>query len=104
MKTADIAGNPRAASSPTSCTRRGLIGHLDILNDKRNWILENSRQALPALPEKLAGVGGRKFPRFYPALPASLAPRHGRIEVFFWNPRCCSTVVHTPADPAGRNL
>jgi hypothetical protein len=52
----------------------------------------------------LAGVGGRKFPRFYPAPPASLAPRHGRIEVFFWNPRCCSTVVHTPADPAGRNL
>ena len=87
MKTADIAGNPRAASSPTSCTRRGLIGHLDILNDKRNWIRENNRRAFRHCQKNRPEVGGRKFPRFYPAPPASLAPRHGRIEVFFLEPK-----------------
>jgi hypothetical protein len=104
MKTADIAGNPRAASSPTSCTRRGLIGHLDILNDKRNWIRENNRRAFRHCQKNWPESAGENFRGFIPLLRLPLRPGTGASRFFFWNPRCCSTVVHTPADPAGRNL
>ena len=82
MKTADIAGNPRAASSPTSCTRRGLIGHLDILNDKRNWIRENNRRAFRHCQKNWPESAGENFRGFIPLLRLPLRPGTGASRFF----------------------
>ena len=82
MKTADIAGNPRAASSPTSCTRRGLIGHLDILKDKRNWIRENNRQAFRHCQKNRPELAGENFRGFIPLFRLPLRPGTGASRFF----------------------